>query len=107
MVRFNLGGVEKRFLELAHSDFVFLAEELATRQVKEKRDKLEAVSFGTFQILQTKGLKSTWEKYKKDLGLAEPRSLKASKSEKEEAVKNATSIIEILNRTKNTNGNQT
>ena len=101
MVRFHLGGVEKRLLELAHSDYVFLAEELATRHVKEKRDRFEAVSFGAFQVLRPKLKQCTWEKYKKDMGLVEPKSLKASKSEKEEAVNNAASIIEILNRNKN------
>jgi len=102
MVRFHLGGVEKRFLNLACNDFVFLAEELSSMKIKEKRDQLEAVSFGQWQNSSSNGTcKKSWKEYQKALGLGSDESQKVDKSEKTEAVKSAVSIIEILNRNNN------
>jgi hypothetical protein len=102
VVRFHLGGGEKQFLNLPCNDFVFLAEELSSRKVSKKRDQLEAVSFGQWQNARFSGqYKKSWKEYQKAFGLGSDETQKVDKSEKEESVKEAVSIIEILNRNNN------
>ena len=102
MVRLHLGGRRNRLLELPHSDYAFLAEELTLSSVNKKREQLDSVSFGAYQILCMSGkYKGSFKKYKKDIGLVDPTSRKVDKSEKEEAMQNALSIVEILNRNNN------
>jgi len=74
------------------------------KDVKEHRDRLEAVSFNAWQQLSAKGLVkkgTTFEKYKKQLGLGDPKLSKINKQEKEKVVKTALSIFERLQRLQN------
>ncbi len=99
MVRFHLEGSRDRLLDLPYSDYFFLVEELSLRAVTKKRDHLEAVSFGAFQIATFKGYKKSWEHYKKSMGFKSgAESKKVDKEERADVIKNACSIHENLMR---------
>jgi len=77
---------------------------LNEKESKEYRNQMEAVSFNAWQQLSAKGaLKkgTSFEKYKKQLGLGDTKSSKIDKQEKEYVLKTANSIAEIIQRVQN------
>jgi len=74
------------------------------KEFKEHRARLEAVSFNAWQQLSAKGVLkrgTSFEQYKKQLGLGTPESSKVYKQEKTAVAKNAITIIAQLQKVKN------
>jgi len=77
---------------------------LNEKESKEYRNQMEAVSFNAWQQLSAKGaLKkgTSFEKYKKQMGLGDPKSSKIGKQAKKEVVKTALTIHQRVQRLQN------
>jgi len=103
-VRYRLGGVEQNLLKLSCNDFAFLAEEIQTQKAEDYRNQMEMQSFNAWQQLSFKGVLkkgTSFERYKKQLGLGSVKTTKIDKREKEEVLKTASLIHERIQREQN------
>lgn len=95
-IRFHDRLTADAFDALPYEDLVFRERMIGKKKAETVREQMTATSFAAWQLLRYKGLKITWPKYLKNLGLDPTQKRRLNKEEKVETYKQTLALHERL-----------